>query len=162
MSPARWWVTLCAEWHEKSLGETIPFLFVTLTSLVLLVNVLGTAMQESGVGYAMEDVEKLAHRAVRFLSGGDYRRTRLECRTRLLLWTAMLQLIEFTPVLAFFIAYAMNGHVIDIGNFHYQFDGIYSAIRDNALLSKWAGGLGNDWTPVRALGSEPSLGIRRS
>ncbi|MGR2740414.1 ribonucleoside-diphosphate reductase subunit alpha [Billgrantia sp. Q4P2] len=32
-------------------------------------------------------------------------------------------------------------------------DAIYSAIRDNALLSKWAGGLGNDWTPVRALGS---------
>lgn len=32
-------------------------------------------------------------------------------------------------------------------------DGIYSAIRDNALLSKWAGGLGNDWTSVRALGS---------
>ncbi|MCW4152543.1 ribonucleoside-diphosphate reductase subunit alpha [Halomonas sp. 18H] len=34
-----------------------------------------------------------------------------------------------------------------------ELDGIYSAIRDNALLSKWAGGLGNDWTPVRALGS---------
>ena len=32
-------------------------------------------------------------------------------------------------------------------------DGIYSAIRDNAMLSKWAGGLGNDWTPVRALGA---------
>ncbi|ALM53757.1 ribonucleoside-diphosphate reductase subunit alpha [Halomonas huangheensis] len=32
-------------------------------------------------------------------------------------------------------------------------DQIYSAIRDNAMLSKWAGGLGNDWTPVRALGS---------
>ena len=31
--------------------------------------------------------------------------------------------------------------------------GIYSAIRDNAMLSKWAGGLGNDWTPVRALGA---------
>ena len=31
--------------------------------------------------------------------------------------------------------------------------GIYSAIRDNALLSKFAGGLGNDWTPVRALGA---------
>lgn len=29
--------------------------------------------------------------------------------------------------------------------------GIYNAIRDNALLSKYAGGLGNDWTPVRAL-----------
>ncbi|MBE0488340.1 MAG: ribonucleoside-diphosphate reductase subunit alpha [Halomonas sp.] len=34
-----------------------------------------------------------------------------------------------------------------------ELDGIYSAIRDNALLSKWAGGLGNDWTPVRALGA---------
>ena len=32
-------------------------------------------------------------------------------------------------------------------------DGIYGAIRDNAMLSKWAGGLGNDWTRVRALGS---------
>ena len=31
--------------------------------------------------------------------------------------------------------------------------GIYNAIRDNALLSKFAGGLGNDWTPVRALGA---------
>ena len=31
--------------------------------------------------------------------------------------------------------------------------GIYSSIRDNAMLSKWAGGLGNDWTPVRALGA---------
>jgi ribonucleoside-diphosphate reductase alpha chain len=32
-------------------------------------------------------------------------------------------------------------------------DGIYSAIRDNALLSKYAGGLGNDWTQVRGMGS---------
>ena len=32
-------------------------------------------------------------------------------------------------------------------------DGIYSAIKDNALLSKFAGGLGNDWTSVRAMGS---------
>jgi ribonucleoside-diphosphate reductase alpha chain len=32
-------------------------------------------------------------------------------------------------------------------------DGIFSAIRENALLQKFAGGLGNDWTPVRALGS---------
>ena len=31
--------------------------------------------------------------------------------------------------------------------------GIYGAIHDNAMLSKWAGGLGNDWTPVRALGA---------
>ena len=32
-------------------------------------------------------------------------------------------------------------------------DGIYEALKENALLSKFAGGLGNDWTNVRALGS---------
>ena len=30
---------------------------------------------------------------------------------------------------------------------------IYDSMKDNALLSKFAGGLGNDWTPVRAMGS---------
>ncbi len=30
--------------------------------------------------------------------------------------------------------------------------GIFGAIHDNAMLSKFAGGLGNDWTPVRAMG----------
>ncbi|OIQ83772.1 ribonucleoside-diphosphate reductase 1 subunit alpha [mine drainage metagenome] len=34
-----------------------------------------------------------------------------------------------------------------------ELDGIYEAIKENALLSKFAGGLGNDWTRVRALGS---------
>lgn len=29
--------------------------------------------------------------------------------------------------------------------------GIYNAIRDNALLQKFAGGIGNDWTPIRAI-----------
>jgi ribonucleoside-diphosphate reductase alpha chain len=32
-------------------------------------------------------------------------------------------------------------------------DSIYQAVKENALLQKYAGGLGNDWTPVRALGS---------
>jgi ribonucleoside-diphosphate reductase alpha chain len=32
-------------------------------------------------------------------------------------------------------------------------EGIYGAIKDNAMLSKWAGGLGNDWTRVRSLGA---------
>ena len=32
-------------------------------------------------------------------------------------------------------------------------DGIFGAMKDNALVSKWAGGLGKDWSPVRALGS---------
>jgi ribonucleoside-diphosphate reductase alpha chain len=32
-------------------------------------------------------------------------------------------------------------------------EGIFNAIKDNAMLSKFAGGLGNDWTPVRGMGS---------
>ena len=32
-------------------------------------------------------------------------------------------------------------------------DGIYEAIKENAMLQKYAGGIGNDWTPVRAMGS---------
>ena len=32
-------------------------------------------------------------------------------------------------------------------------DGIFKSIKDNALLSKYAGGLGNDWSRVRGLGA---------
>ncbi len=32
-------------------------------------------------------------------------------------------------------------------------EGIFSAIKDNAMMQKWAGGIGNDWTPVRGMGS---------
>lgn len=32
-------------------------------------------------------------------------------------------------------------------------DSIFSLIKDNAMLSKWAGGIGNDWTPIRGCGS---------
>jgi len=32
-------------------------------------------------------------------------------------------------------------------------EGIYNSFKDNALLSKFAGGLGNDWSRVRGLGS---------
>jgi ribonucleoside-diphosphate reductase alpha chain len=32
-------------------------------------------------------------------------------------------------------------------------DGIFKSIKDNALLAKYSGGLGNDWTPVRGLGA---------
>jgi integral membrane protein (TIGR00529 family) len=49
VSPLAWWQTLVREWHTGKLGESTPFLFITLTSLVLLVNVLGSAMQETGV-----------------------------------------------------------------------------------------------------------------
>lgn len=32
-------------------------------------------------------------------------------------------------------------------------DGIFKAVKDNALLAKYSGGLGNDWTSVRGLGA---------
>ena len=32
-------------------------------------------------------------------------------------------------------------------------EGIFKAVKDNALLAKYSGGLGNDWTPVRGLGA---------
>jgi len=32
-------------------------------------------------------------------------------------------------------------------------EGIYNGIKDNALLAKFAGGIGNDWTPIRAMGA---------
>lgn len=32
-------------------------------------------------------------------------------------------------------------------------DEIFTAYKENALLAKYAGGLGNDWTPVRAMGA---------
>ncbi len=32
-------------------------------------------------------------------------------------------------------------------------DAIFKGVKDNALLAKYSGGLGNDWTPVRGLGA---------
>jgi len=49
VSPREWWGTLQQELHNQPVRETMPVLFVTLTGLVLLVNVLGAAMQETGV-----------------------------------------------------------------------------------------------------------------
>jgi integral membrane protein (TIGR00529 family) len=41
--------TVVDEWHNKPLSQTTGYLLVTLTALVMLVNVLGTAMKETGV-----------------------------------------------------------------------------------------------------------------
>ncbi len=73
--------------------------------------------------------------------------------------------IEFYNVLSTFDYMSSTPTLFNAGTQHSQLsscylttvaddlDGIYEAIKENALLSKWAGGLGNDWTPVRALGS---------
>ena len=73
--------------------------------------------------------------------------------------------IEFYNVLSTFDFMSSTPTLFNAGTRHSQLsscylttvddslDGIYEAIKENALLSKFAGGLGNDWTPVRALGS---------
>ncbi|MCH8498457.1 MAG: ribonucleoside-diphosphate reductase subunit alpha [Marinobacter sp.] len=73
--------------------------------------------------------------------------------------------IEFYDLLSSFDYMASTPTLFNSGTRHSQLsscylttvpddlEGIYGAIRDNAMLSKWAGGLGNDWTPVRALGA---------
>ena len=73
--------------------------------------------------------------------------------------------IEFYHVLSRFEFMSSTPTLFNAGTRHSQLsscylttvsddlDGIYQAIKENALLQKYAGGLGNDWTPVRALGS---------
>lgn len=73
--------------------------------------------------------------------------------------------IEFYDLLSSFDYMASTPTLFNSGTQHSQLsscylttvqddlEGIYGAIRDNAMLSKWAGGLGNDWTPVRAMGA---------
>lgn len=73
--------------------------------------------------------------------------------------------IEFYELLSSFDYMASTPTLFNSGTRHSQLsscylttvpdnlEGIYGALRDNAMLSKWAGGLGNDWTPVRSLGA---------
>jgi len=49
VSPAELGRTLADEWHNKPLSQTTGYLFVSLTALLLFVNVLGQTMKESGV-----------------------------------------------------------------------------------------------------------------
>ncbi len=49
VTPGRFLTTVVDEWHNKPLNQTTAYLFVTLTALVILVNVLGAAMTETGI-----------------------------------------------------------------------------------------------------------------
>jgi integral membrane protein (TIGR00529 family) len=49
VTPAQMWGRLAAEWRERPLTETTPYLFVSLTALLLLVNVVGEAMGQIGL-----------------------------------------------------------------------------------------------------------------
>ncbi|MYN14093.1 ribonucleoside-diphosphate reductase subunit alpha [Pusillimonas sp. TS35] len=73
--------------------------------------------------------------------------------------------IEFYEILSSFDFMSSTPTLFNSGTLHSQLSscylttvsddlaGIYDAIKENALLAKYAGGLGNDWTPVRALRS---------
>ena len=73
--------------------------------------------------------------------------------------------IEFYSVLSTFDFMSSTPTLFNSGTLHSQLsscylttvsddlDGIYQGIKENAMLQKFAGGLGNDWTPVRALNS---------
>ncbi|NYT78772.1 ribonucleoside-diphosphate reductase subunit alpha [Alcaligenaceae bacterium] len=73
--------------------------------------------------------------------------------------------IEFYEILSSFDFMSSTPTLFNAGTVHSQLSscylttvsddlcGIYDAIKDNALLAKYAGGLGNDWTPVRAMRS---------
>jgi ribonucleoside-diphosphate reductase alpha chain len=73
--------------------------------------------------------------------------------------------IEFYHVLSSFDFMSSTPTLFNSGTLHSQLsscylttvsddlDGIYQGIKENAMLQKFAGGLGNDWTPVRALGA---------
>ena len=73
--------------------------------------------------------------------------------------------IEFYELLSSFDFMSSTPTLFNSGTLHSQLSscylttvsddlaGIYDAIKENALLAKYAGGLGNDWTPVRALRS---------
>jgi ribonucleoside-diphosphate reductase alpha chain len=73
--------------------------------------------------------------------------------------------MEFYEILSSFDFMSSTPTLFNAGTLHSQLsscylttvsddlEGIYDAIKENALLAKYAGGLGNDWTPVRALRS---------
>ena len=73
--------------------------------------------------------------------------------------------IEFYNILSTFRFTSATPTLFNAGTLHPQLsscylstvsddlDGIFKAIGDNAKLSKWAGGLGNDWTNIRATNS---------
>ncbi len=70
--------------------------------------------------------------------------------------------IEFYNILSQFRFTSATPTLFNSGTLHPQLsscylstvpddlDSIFKAVADNAKLSKWAGGLGNDWTPIRA------------
>jgi integral membrane protein (TIGR00529 family) len=66
VGPGQLWHTIISEWHDKPLGQTTGYMFVALTALVTLVNVLGAAMKETGVSQRLAPALQGLFRSRRF------------------------------------------------------------------------------------------------
>ena len=66
VSPSEFWTTVVNEWYNKPLNQTTGYLFVTLTVLVISVNVLGAAMKETGVSQRLVPALQGLFRSRRF------------------------------------------------------------------------------------------------
>ena len=68
--PSEFWQTVVHEWQNKPFNQTTAYLFVTLTALIILVNVLGAAMKETGVSQRLAPALQGLFRSRRFALSG--------------------------------------------------------------------------------------------
>ncbi len=66
VSPHAFWQSLVQEWHTKPLTQTTVYLWISLTALVMLVNVLGIAMKQTGVSDRLAPALQRLFRSRRF------------------------------------------------------------------------------------------------
>jgi len=66
VTPSEFWNTVVHEWNNKPLNQTTCYLFLTLTVLVISVNVLGLAMKETGVSQRLTPAIQGLFRSRRF------------------------------------------------------------------------------------------------
>ena len=66
VTPGELWHTIVNEWQNKPLSQTTGYLVITLTTLVILVNVLGVAMKETGVSQRLAPALQGLFRSRRF------------------------------------------------------------------------------------------------
>ncbi|MBN1972681.1 MAG: DUF401 family protein [Sedimentisphaerales bacterium] len=66
VTPEKFWDAIVTEWNDVPLSQTTGYLFVSLTALVMLVNVLGIVMQETGVSQKLSPALHGLFRSRRF------------------------------------------------------------------------------------------------
>ena len=66
VTPPIFWQSLVNEWHAKPLTQTTVYLWISLTALVMLVNVLGIAMKDAGVSDRLAPALQRLFRSRRF------------------------------------------------------------------------------------------------